>query len=216
MGINLGGWARHSVLRPPDDCPRQGATSSTPPPCQLSTPATPPESTVHPTLPYAQLTEALRGAPVKYNIGCHARAPRTSTLTSRQRHSPALCICSRIGYQLDPAVLASLRATHSAGMDPVELAGHMMTAIRANRLYVASRSQANFDAGLAALPPEDSAAEGVARRRAATWRVSSRSARGASRARIGRPTAGQWTRPRSIAVQKQLLSCIATCEKALF
>jgi hypothetical protein len=61
-------------------------------------------------------------------------------------------------------------------MDPEELAGHVMTAIRKNQLYVIPYPEARaslregFDAVLAALPPEDSDPQGVAKRKAAMSR----------------------------------------------
>jgi NAD(P)-dependent dehydrogenase (short-subunit alcohol dehydrogenase family) len=40
------------------------------------------------------------------------------------------------GYEFDAEILTSLRTIYSAGMDPVELAQHLVTAIRENQLYV--------------------------------------------------------------------------------
>jgi hypothetical protein len=82
----------------------------------------------------------------------------------------------KTGYQFDEEILASLRTIYSAGMDPVQLAEHVMRAIRKNQLYVIpypearASLQASFDAVLAVLPPEDSDAEGVSKRKAAMAR----------------------------------------------
>ena len=77
---------------------------------------------------------------------------------------------------MNDEILASLRTIYSAGMDPVQLAEHVMTAIRKNQLYVIpypearASLQAGFDAVLAVLPPEDSDPQGVSRRQAAMAR----------------------------------------------
>jgi NAD(P)-dependent dehydrogenase (short-subunit alcohol dehydrogenase family) len=122
------------------------------------------------------LTEALRGALAKYKIGVSCLCPANvntniaeSTFT-RPEH------LRNTGYQLDDAVLTSLRTIYSAGMDPVELAEHVMAAIRKNQLYVIpypevrAALQANFDAVLASLPAQDSDPQGVAKRQAAMAR----------------------------------------------
>ena len=55
-------------------------------------------------------------------------------------------------------------------MDPEELARHVLAAVKKNELYiipypeVRAAMKAHFDAVLAALPPEDSDPEGVAKR----------------------------------------------------
>jgi hypothetical protein len=83
---------------------------------------------------------------------------------------------SNTGYQLNDEILTSLRTIYCAGMDPVELAEHVMTAIRKNQLYVIPYPearvsvQAGCDAVLAVLPPEDSDPQGVSRRQAAMAR----------------------------------------------
>ncbi len=58
-------------------------------------------------------------------------------------------------------------------MDPEELARHVLEGVKKNQLYiipypeVRASLKAHFDAVLAALPPEDSDREGVAKRQAA-------------------------------------------------
>jgi hypothetical protein len=80
------------------------------------------------------------------------------------------------GGDIHEEILASLRTIYSAGMDPVELAEHVAMAIGKNQLYVIpypearASLQASFDAVLARLPPEDSDAEGVSKRKAAMAR----------------------------------------------
>jgi NAD(P)-dependent dehydrogenase (short-subunit alcohol dehydrogenase family) len=122
------------------------------------------------------LTEALRGALAKYNIGVSCLCPANVNTNIAEAACARPEHLSRSGYPFDETILTSLRTIYSAGMDPVELAEHVMTAIRGNQLYVIpypevrASLKASFDAVLAALPPEDSDAEGVARRRAAMAR----------------------------------------------
>ena len=77
------------------------------------------------------------------------------------------------GYRVDDEVINSLKTLYAAGMDPVELAEHVLGAVRKNELYiipypeVRARLQAHFDAVLSAVPPEGSDVEGVAKRAAA-------------------------------------------------
>jgi hypothetical protein len=106
---------------------------------------------------------------------CIARSPIQSTPTLRRRHSLARQLSVTPGL-FDDEIVTSLRTIYSAGMNPVELAEHLMTAIRRNHLYVIpypearASLQAAFDAVLAALPPEDSDRQGVPRRQAAMAR----------------------------------------------
>ena len=83
---------------------------------------------------------------------------------------------SNTGYHFDADVENAFRNIYSAGMDPVELAGHLMEAMRRNQLYVIpypemrQRLLDHFEAVLAAFPPPDSDAEGVTKRHAAMLR----------------------------------------------
>jgi NAD(P)-dependent dehydrogenase (short-subunit alcohol dehydrogenase family) len=122
------------------------------------------------------LTEALRSALAKYNIGVSVLCPANVNTNIAESALTRPEHLKNSGYRLDEAVLASLRTIYSAGVDPVVLAEHVLAAIRKNELYVIpypeARAQlkAHFDSVLAALPPEDSDPEGVARRRAAMAR----------------------------------------------
>jgi NAD(P)-dependent dehydrogenase (short-subunit alcohol dehydrogenase family) len=122
------------------------------------------------------LTEALRGALAKYNIGVSCLCPANVNTNIAEATFTRPEALRNTGYQFNDEILTSLRTIYSAGMDPVELAEHVVTAIRKNQLYVLpypearASLQAGFDAVLAALPPEDSDAEGVARRKAAMAR----------------------------------------------
>jgi NAD(P)-dependent dehydrogenase (short-subunit alcohol dehydrogenase family) len=122
------------------------------------------------------LTEALRGALAKYNIGVSCLCPANVNTNIAEATFTRPAALGNSGYRFDDEILTSLRTIYSAGMNPVELAEHVMTAIRRNQLYVIpypearASLQAGFDAVLAALPPEDSDSQGVARRQAAMAR----------------------------------------------
>ncbi len=122
------------------------------------------------------LTEALHMALAKYNIGVSVLCPANvntniaESMFTRPEHLRSS------GYRFDEAVLTSLRTIYSQGMDPEELATHVLAAIQKNQLYIIpypeAREQlrAHFDEILASLPPEDSDPEGVAKRQAAMAR----------------------------------------------
>jgi NAD(P)-dependent dehydrogenase (short-subunit alcohol dehydrogenase family) len=122
------------------------------------------------------LTEALRGALAKYNIGVSCLCPANVNTNIAEATFTRPAALANSGYPLNDEILTSLRTIYSAGMDPEELAEHVMTAIRRNDLYVIpypearAALQAGFDEVLAALPPEDSDPEGVAKRQAAMAR----------------------------------------------
>lgn len=122
------------------------------------------------------LTEALRGALAKYNIGVSCLCPANVNTNIAEAAFTRPAALKKSGYQFNAEILSSLRDIYSAGMDPVELAEHVMTAIRKNQLYVIpypearAPLQAGFDAILAALPPEHSDPEGVAKRKTAMAR----------------------------------------------
>jgi NAD(P)-dependent dehydrogenase (short-subunit alcohol dehydrogenase family) len=122
------------------------------------------------------LTEALRGALAKYDIGVSCLCPANVNTNIAEATFTRPAALGNSGYQFNDEILTSLRTIYSAGMDPEELAGHVMTAIRKNQLYVIPYPEAraslreSFDAVLAALPPEDSDPQGVAKRKAAMSR----------------------------------------------
>jgi short-subunit dehydrogenase len=109
------------------------------------------------------LTEALRGVLARYNIGV------SCLYTTNVNTNIAEATFTRRSWPRCAPI-------YSAGMDPVELAEHVVMAIRKNQLYVIpypearASVQASFDAVLAGLPPEDSEAEGVSKRKAAMAR----------------------------------------------
>ncbi len=122
------------------------------------------------------LTEALRGALAKYNIGVSCLCPanvKTNIAEATYTRPESL---RKSGYEFNEEILTSLRTIYSQGMEPVELAEHVVTAIRRNQLYVIPYPeargplQASFDAVLAVLPPENADPDGVAKRAAAMAR----------------------------------------------
>jgi len=118
----------------------------------------------------------LRAALAKYNIGVSCLCPANVNTNIAEATFTRPAALKRSGYRLDEKVLTSLRTIYAAGMDPIELAGHLMTAIRRNQLYVIPYPEArgpleaSFAAVLSVLPAEDSDPLGVAKRKAAMER----------------------------------------------
>ena len=122
------------------------------------------------------LSEALRQALEKYNIGVSVLCPANvkSNIAESIKTRPEKY--SHSGYQYDEETIAGLARIYSQGMEPVELAGHVLEAVKKNQLYIIPYPEAreglkaHFDAVMAALPPPDSDPEGVAKRQAAMLR----------------------------------------------
>ncbi|HVO49003.1 MAG TPA: SDR family NAD(P)-dependent oxidoreductase [Steroidobacteraceae bacterium] len=130
------------------------------------------------------LSEALRQALEKYNIGVSVLCPANVNTNIAEAVYTRPAHLQKSGYVFDEEVLTSLRTIYAAGMDPVELARHVVTAIRKNQLHIIpypearAALKAHFDAVLAVLPPEDSDPAGVAKRQAAMARfIQERAAR---------------------------------------
>ncbi len=122
------------------------------------------------------LTEALRMALAKYSIGVSVLCPANVNTNIAEAVFTRPAHLANSGYRFDAQILQSLRTVYAAGMDPEELAEHVLAAIRANRLYVIpypearASLQAGFDAVLASLPAPDSDPAGVAKRQVAMAR----------------------------------------------
>jgi len=122
------------------------------------------------------LSEALRQALEKYHIGVSVLCPANvkSNIAEAIKTRPAKY--SDSGYDYDEQTIESLQRIYSQGMEPVELAQHVLEAVKKNQLYIIpypeSRQplKAHFEAIMAALPPEDSDPQGVAKRQAAMAR----------------------------------------------
>jgi NADP-dependent 3-hydroxy acid dehydrogenase YdfG len=119
------------------------------------------------------LSQALRGALAKYNIGVSVLCPANVKTNIAESVVTRPAHLRNTGYVVDEEVLQSLRTIYAAGMDPLELAQHVLNAIKRNDFYVIpypevrAGLEANFAAILAALPPPDSDPAGVAKRQAA-------------------------------------------------
>ncbi|HZF26843.1 MAG TPA: SDR family NAD(P)-dependent oxidoreductase [Steroidobacteraceae bacterium] len=119
------------------------------------------------------LSEALRNELAKFDIGVSVLCPANVNTNIAESIVTRPSQFKDSGYRVDAQVIESLKTLYAAGMDPLELAGHVLTGVRKNQLYIIPYPEvrasltAHFDAVLAALPAEDSDAEGVAKRRAA-------------------------------------------------
>jgi NADP-dependent 3-hydroxy acid dehydrogenase YdfG len=122
------------------------------------------------------LSEALRNELAKYDIGVSVLCPANVKTNIAESVVTRPAKFKNSGYVVDEEVLESLRTIYSAGMEPVELAQHVLKAVKNNVFYIIPYPEARaglkaaFDAVLAALPPEDSDPEGVAKRQAAMAR----------------------------------------------
>lgn len=119
------------------------------------------------------LSEALRKELEKYGIGVSVLCPANVNTNIAESVMTRPAHLRESGYRMDEEAIRSLKTLYSAGMDPEELARHVLEGVKKNQLYiipypeVRAGLKAHFDAVLAALPPEDSDREGVARRQAA-------------------------------------------------
>lgn len=119
------------------------------------------------------LSEALRSELAKYDIGVSVLCPANVNTNIAESVKTRPEKYGHSGYRFDDEVLASLRRIYSAGKDPVELAEEVLKAVQENKLYIIPYPEArqalenHFAEIIAALPPEDSDPEGVAKRQAA-------------------------------------------------
>jgi NAD(P)-dependent dehydrogenase (short-subunit alcohol dehydrogenase family) len=122
------------------------------------------------------LTDALRQALAPYNIGVSVLCPANvkSNIAESIKTRPAKYADS--GYHYDEETFASLSRIYSQGMEPVELAGHVLEAVKKNQHYIIPYPEArdgleaHFKEVLACLPPRDADPAGVAKREAAMAR----------------------------------------------
>jgi NAD(P)-dependent dehydrogenase (short-subunit alcohol dehydrogenase family) len=119
------------------------------------------------------LSEALRTELAKYDIGVSILCPANVSTNIAESVVTRPAHLGESGYRIDEEIIDSLRTLYAAGMDPEELARHVLAGVKKNQLYIIPYPEvrgplkAHFDAVLASLPPEDSDPEGVARRQAA-------------------------------------------------
>jgi len=122
------------------------------------------------------VTMAMRDALGKYNIGVSVLCPANiksnigESIQTRPNRFP------KSGYQVDEDEIRALNEIYSQGMEPEELAGHVLEAVKKNQFYIipypeARRGlEATFKQVIDALPPEESDPAGVAKRHAAMLR----------------------------------------------
>jgi len=118
------------------------------------------------------MRDALKGHDIGVSVLCPAniRSNIAESVKTRPAH------LSDSGYAVDERELEALREIYAQGMDPEELAGHVKEAIEENRFYIIpypearAMLQATFQQVIDALPPEESDAEGQAKRHAAMVR----------------------------------------------
>lgn len=119
------------------------------------------------------LTEALRGALEKYDIGVSVLCPANVNTNIAEAIQTRPEKYGDSGYKFDSRVLHTLKTIYSAGKDPEELAQELMDAMGRNQFYVIpypearTTLRARFDQIISSLPPEDYDMEGVAKRAAA-------------------------------------------------
>ena len=119
------------------------------------------------------LSDALREALAQYNIGVSVLCPANvkSNIAEAVKTRPAKYANS--GYHYDEETFASLSRIYSQGMEPVELAGHVLEAVKKNQQYIIpypeSRAplEAHFKAIVDSVPSPDSDPAGIAKRHAA-------------------------------------------------
>jgi len=116
------------------------------------------------------ISMAMRDALAKYDIGVSCLCPANikTNIAESIKTRPAKYADS--GFQVDEDEIKALHEIYSQGMEPEELAGHVLEAVKKNQFYIIpypeSRAglEAGFKAVLDALPPADSDREGQAKR----------------------------------------------------
>jgi NADP-dependent 3-hydroxy acid dehydrogenase YdfG len=116
------------------------------------------------------ISMAMRDALGKYGIGVSVLCPANinTNIAESIKTRPAKYADS--GFAVDAAEIAALREIYSQGMDPEELAGHVLEAVKRNDFYIIPypEARAGLEAGfkrvLDALPPPESDAAGQAKR----------------------------------------------------
>jgi NAD(P)-dependent dehydrogenase (short-subunit alcohol dehydrogenase family) len=119
------------------------------------------------------LSDALREALAPYDIGVSVLCPANvkSNIAEAVKTRPAKYADS--GYHYDEETFASLSRIYSQGMEPVELAGHVLVAVKKNQQYIIpypearAPLEAHFKAIVDSVPPPESDPEGIAKRHAA-------------------------------------------------
>lgn len=116
------------------------------------------------------ITMAMADALKNHNIGVSVLCPANirTNIAESVKTRPAQFANS--GYQVDEAEIAALHEIYSQGMDPEELAGHVLEAIKKKQFYIIPYPEARagleiaFDTVLDSIPALDTDPEGIAKR----------------------------------------------------
>jgi NAD(P)-dependent dehydrogenase (short-subunit alcohol dehydrogenase family) len=126
------------------------------------------------------ISMAMRDALAPYGIGVSVLCPANirSNIAESVRTRPAHL--SNSGYAVDEAEIAALHEIYAEGMEPEELAGHVLAAIRRNDFYIIPYPEAKegleaaFAQVLAAIPAPETDPEGIEKRARAMSRYRER------------------------------------------
>ncbi|MEP7242640.1 MAG: SDR family NAD(P)-dependent oxidoreductase [Gammaproteobacteria bacterium] len=122
------------------------------------------------------LSQALKQSLDQYDIGVSVLCPGNVNTNIADSTATRPAHLQNSGYHFDTAVMTAFQNIYSAGMDPEQLARHLMEGMKRNQLYVIpypemrQRLADHFETVLASFPPQDSDPEGVTRRQAAMVR----------------------------------------------
>ena len=122
------------------------------------------------------LSQALRQSLDQYDIGVSVLCPGNVNTNIAESTATRPAHLQNSGYHFDGAVMTAFQNIYSAGMDPEQLAQHLMEGMKRNQLYVIpypemrQRLADHFETVLASFPPQDSDPEGVTKRQAAMVR----------------------------------------------
>lgn len=116
------------------------------------------------------ISMAMRDALAKYDIGVSCLCPANikTNIAESIKTRPAKYAAS--GFTVDEDEIRALHEIYSQGMEPEELAGHVLEAVKKNQFYIIPYPESRkglemgFKAVLDALPPEDSDQEGQSKR----------------------------------------------------
>jgi NAD(P)-dependent dehydrogenase (short-subunit alcohol dehydrogenase family) len=136
------------------------------------------------------ITMAMRDALSRYNIGVSVLCPANINTNIAESIKTRPAHLSKSGYKVDEREIAALKEIYSQGMDPEELARHVMEAMKKNQFYIIpypearQQLEAAFKMVLDVIPPADTDIEGQKKRATAMQRyIEAR--RGMDRERYG-------------------------------
>lgn len=119
------------------------------------------------------ITMAMRDALARYNIGVSVLCPANIRTNIGESIKTRPARFANSGYKVDDEEIRILHEIYSQGMDPEELAGHVLEAVKKNQFYIIPYPEARrllekaFKQVMDSLPPEDADPAGVAKRDAA-------------------------------------------------